>query len=125
MRLFLKFITGGIFNTLITYILYLVLLNIFPYSISYTVSYATGIVFSYYINTKWVFKSKATIGQFIKFPLVYLFQFTMSGFIIYVLIEYMFFYEQIAPLISIAITVPFMFILTKVILKEKTSLNKL
>lgn len=102
--------------------LYLLLLTIIDYKIAYAISYLSGIVLAYYINTKYVFASKLTIKKFIKFPTVYAFQFIMSMVIVYFCVEMNYVSEQIAPLVVILITVPFVFIISKYILEDHKSL---
>ena len=47
---FARFLVSGGFNTLVTYGLYLLLLNVLSYRISYTIAYVAGIVLAYSLN---------------------------------------------------------------------------
>ncbi|WP_307417043.1 GtrA family protein [Paenibacillus sp. W2I17] len=116
---FLKFLISGGINTLATYLMYLFLLLFYNYSLSYSVSYITGIFLSYYLNSVFVFKEKISFRKFLKFPIVYLVQYIVNMLMLYVLVEYAQFNVQIVPLVAMIITVPITFILSKMIIKSK------
>ena len=56
---FARFIVSGGLNTFVTYLIYLGLLFILDYRVSYTISYIFGIFISYWLNVKFVFHEKA------------------------------------------------------------------
>ncbi|WMT40585.1 GtrA family protein [Paenibacillus sp. D2_2] len=116
---FLKFVISGGINTLATYLVYLLLLIFFNYSLSYTISYVSGIFLSYYLNTVFVFKEKVSFVKFLKFPVVYLVQYLINIFMLYILVEYLHISTQIVPLIVIVVTIPITYTLSKFIIKSK------
>ncbi|OKP81742.1 polysaccharide synthesis protein GtrA [Paenibacillus helianthi] len=116
---FLKFVISGGINTLATYLMYLLLLLFFNYSLSYTISYVSGIFLSYYLNTVFVFKEKVSFKKFLKFPIVYFIQYLVNIFMLYVLVERVHLSTGIVPLIVIVVTIPITYALSKLIIKSK------
>ena len=117
---FIRFIGIGTINTIITYILYLILLQIFTYQISYTITYIFGIFLSYILNLKFVFKEKGTKKKIVLFPLIYLFQYLFSISILNIIINIFNVSEKIAPILVIVITIPITFLFSKEILTKDT-----
>ncbi|WP_254848764.1 GtrA family protein [Paenibacillus odorifer] len=115
----MKFVISGGINTLFTYLVYLLLLQALSYSMSYTISYISGIFLSYYLNTIFVFKEKVTFRKFLKFPIVYLVQYLINLLMLFVLVEYLNLSKQIVPLIVIVVTIPITYTLSKLIIKSK------
>ncbi|WP_340026059.1 GtrA family protein [Paenibacillus sp. FSL K6-1096] len=116
---FLKFVISGGVNTLATYLVYLLLLLFLNYSLSYTVSYISGIFLSYYLNTVFVFKEKMSIKKILKFPVVYLIQYFINLLMLYILVEHLHLSTKIVPLIVVIVTIPVTFVLSKLIIKSK------
>ncbi|AOZ94735.1 GtrA family protein [Paenibacillus crassostreae] len=116
---FLKFIISGGINTVATYGIYLLLLLLWEYMISYTISYVLGIFLSYYLNTFFVFKEKVTFLKFIKFPVVYLVQYLMNLVILHLLVEYIKLPAEIVPIIVVILTMPITYLLSKYIIKGR------
>ena len=108
-----RFLVSGGFNTVVTYGLYLLLLNVVSYASSYTIAYAAGILLAYNLNRYFVFKSHQGIKSAALFPLVYLAQYLTSLLILWVWVEKLGWDSRVAPLIAIAITVPITFVLSK------------
>ncbi|CAH1223444.1 GtrA family protein [Paenibacillus sp. JJ-223] len=115
---FLKFVISGGLNTLATYLMYLFLLMFLNYSLAYSISYVAGIFLSYYLNTVFVFKEKVSFKKFLKYPIVYLVQYAVNMLLLYVLVEYVQLYVEIVPLISMVVTIPVTFLLSKMIIKS-------
>lgn len=110
---FARFLVSGGFNTLVTYGLYLLLLNVLSYRTSYTIAYVAGIVLAYSLNRYFVFKSHQGIKSVALFPLVYLAQYLTSLLILWVWVNKLGFDERVGPLLAILITVPLTFIFSK------------
>lgn len=121
----LKFALVGVLNTGVTYLFYLLLLNILPYTTSYLVSYVLGIFFSFVLNSKFVFNSKITLAKFLKYPVVYIVQFLLNWVFLFVLVDKLSIEEKIAPLLVTVISIPITFLLTRYILTDsKINLRK-
>jgi Predicted membrane protein len=68
MTLFIRYGLNGLFNTAVTYALYLVLIRHIGYQVSIVICYAVGIVLSFAVNRALVFRAT---GRFARFFLVY------------------------------------------------------
>jgi putative flippase GtrA len=119
LNIFFKFLLSGAGNTLITYLLYLALLNVWSYRISYTITFCVGIIISYAFNRFFVFKAQGGWHTFLFFPLIYIFQY-IAGFALVILwVEFFRGSVFFAPVAAVAITIPMTFILTRQVFKEK------
>ncbi|WP_285373334.1 GtrA family protein [Pseudomonas sp. lyk4-TYG-107] len=116
---FARFLASGAFNTLATYALYLMLLNIINYKASYTITYIFGIFLSYFLNRHFVFKSTTGSRSILLYPLVYLAQYLASMGILWLWIDHLHFNEKVAPLIAVIITIPLTYLLSKAIFTKK------
>ncbi|RAV13783.1 GtrA family protein [Paenibacillus contaminans] len=118
---FIWYVMVGGFNTAITYLLYLGCLIFFSYTISYSISYIIGIFTAFILNSKLVFRTKLSWRKAFQFPLVYIVQYIISTFLLYVGISMLNINEKIAPLGVLLLTVPLTFILAKWIFKNKNN----
>lgn len=108
---FLRYLMGGAFNTLITYVIFL-LLNLFiNHLTAYSIVFAFGVILSYFINTYAVFRSKATLGNGIGFIWVCGFQYLFGLFTLNILTYLLGIPHAIAMAMVIAMNVPFTFFL--------------
>lgn len=114
---FMRFLVSGGINTVTTWIMYLVLLNFVAYKISYTISYVIGIIFAYAINRFFVFKSHRGLSSVILFPFVYLFQYLFGLLIVWIWVEMLKMGVVFAPIISIVVSIPITYFLTKYVFK--------
>jgi len=110
---FARFVICGIINTLTTYLVYLACLYIVRYSMAYTLSFASGIFISYYLNSRYVFYEKLSWRKALKYPLVYLVQYLLGITSLYLLVELAGVSEVIAPIFVVLITVPVTFLLSR------------
>lgn len=108
-----RFLVSGGFNTALTYGMYLGLLTILPYQVSYTIAYVSGIVLAYVLNRFFVFKSHQGLKSAVMMPLIYLVQYLLSLLILWVWVEKLWFDSRLAPLAAIVLTLPVTFVLSK------------
>lgn len=118
-RQFFKFVLIGLANTLLTYLAYRALLLFLSYYVAYSISYALGIVFSYFCNALLVFRRAPSWQSFLSYPLVYLFQYVLSLMGTVVLVEVAHVPAKYAPLFIIAISVPVTFVLSRFIFSRR------
>ena len=111
-----RYIVAGSANTFITYFLYLILLIFLEYIPAYIIAYVSGIIFSYFLNTKYVFKKNPSWRTFLRFPVAPLFQFASANLLLFFLVEFFKIKPAIAPLFVIAAVVPFTYLITHRIL---------
>ena len=103
---FVRFLISGGVNTLGTYLLYLALLNWLPYWFSYAIAFVSGIALAYALNRFFVFGAPRSEKKAAMLPLVYLGQYLVGASIVYLWVDLLHLHAAVAPLASIAITVP-------------------
>lgn len=118
---FARFLLTGATNTLVSYSVYLLINLWVPYALAYTLAYGFGIFFSYWLNTRWVFQTRASMKSFLVFPSVYAVQYALSMVLLHILIERMGLSEQWAPLLVIVITSPVTFLMARYIIKPSAT----
>lgn len=115
-RRWARFIVGGAANTLFSYAAYFGLCLLIDYQVAYLIAYASGIIFSYYMNVLYVFKTSTSLKSFLKFPIVYIVQYLCSALILGFLVVDLSISKFYAPIIVTAITLPLTYILSKLTL---------
>lgn len=115
----LGFMLVGAFNTVLTWLVYAGLNRLMPYEVSYAISYAVGIVSSYTLNTRWVFRVPMSWKTFLQFPSVYLAQYLLGAVLVYLMVEQVGVPEDFAPLTVLGITIPVTFTISRFILRKK------
>lgn len=118
-RQLFRFLLGGAFNTGATLALYWALLHVTGYQAAYLVSYCAGIILSYALNTRFVFEARHTWRKFFTFPLIYLVVYALGALTLKFVVDILSLSPVIAPVISIAVTLPVSFVLTRLLLQPK------
>ena len=108
-KLFSYGITGSI-NTIITYGLFLIISNYIDYRITIAISYTVGIFLSYFLNRKFVFKSK---GSFWIFTVICISMFFANLTITWILVEEFNMIKEIAQLFAIGVVFMLGFVLNR------------
>jgi len=116
---FVKFIFVGGINTLSTYLIYLILILFLQYQIAFTLAYLSGIIISFFLNSKVVFRVEISLKKFFRYPSVYVIQYLMNLLLLYISVDILFINKQVAPLIAIIITLPVTFTISRFILKRE------
>jgi putative flippase GtrA len=106
---FARFLISGGVNTLGTYLLYLALLQLLPYWLSYAIAFVAGIALAYVLNRLFVFGAPRSEKKAALLPLVYLVQYLVGALIVYVWVDLLDLHAALAPAASIAITIPLTF----------------
>lgn len=119
-RLFeiVRFLAAGLTTTVFSYALYLALLLKMSYMPAYVASYIAGIVFSYFINTYFVFSEGFSLRSMLKFPLVYVAQFAINFMVIWLTVEKFEVRKELAPLIAIVLSIPVTYVMSRAIIKK-------
>ncbi len=115
------YIVMGLTNTGGSYLVYLLLNIILSYQLAFMLSYIFGIILSFILNSKFVFNVELSFKKLVIYPLVYLFQYASSAFLLELLIQFFNVSEQIAPLLITAVMLPFTYFVTKIILTKSYS----
>ena len=114
-----RFLLAGGLNTAATYCIYLVLSILLHYQIAYFFAYIAGIVFAYYLNSRFVFDSPMSIKKFLTYPLVYIISYLLSVCMLQLLVLFLLIKAELAPLIVIMLMVPVTYFLNKLVLLRK------
>ncbi|WP_414615197.1 GtrA family protein [Stenotrophomonas pavanii] len=111
-----RFLAGGALNTGSTFVLYWLLLLVVEYRIAYAISFVAGILLSYVINTKFVFRTNYSLRKVILFPLVYLATYLAGAVVLDLSVSRFGVDTRLAPFISICATLPLTYLLSKLVL---------
>lgn len=114
----LRFLFGGGFNTLLTYLLYWVLLSWLSYGGAYTVSYVAGILTGFAINSWFVFRCPWSWKKLAAFPLVHLCNYALGLSVVFISVRWLLLDERFAPLVAMVVVLPFNFLLTRLLLRS-------
>lgn len=115
---FFRFLLVGMSNTLVAYVVYLLLLPLLPYLYAYTLSYCVGVVNSYFMNVFFVFRKKVSLHSFLKFPFVYVVQYFLGATILWLLVDKLELAPAWAMVAVIIVTVPITFLASRFVLKK-------
>lgn len=115
-RQVIYFALSGAANTLSTYLLYLLLLNFLHYQVAYAFSFIAGILLSYALSTRLVFRTKHSWLKFSLFPLVYLISYAAGAVVLAFSVSRFGVNQRIAPLVSACVTLPLSFVLSRLVL---------
>lgn len=120
---FIRFVLIGCVNTIVTYVIYVGLVTFMPYGIAYTVTTALGILISYLLNARYVFRRKLRLAAALQYPMVYLLQYVFGLVTLYLLVEKAGFNKLVAPLLIVCVSVPATFILSRHILGRRRGIG--
>lgn len=115
-----RFILGGVANTAFSYLVYCSLIGVMGYQPAYFFAYVGGIVFSYFVNVKVVFRVAITVRSFIIYPIVYVFQYCVSAILLSVFVSNGV-HVAMAPLLIVILTIPMTYVLSRMLLGGRKS----
>lgn len=113
-----RFLVVGCLNTGFAYTLYFILNYWLHYQLAYALAYVAGIFFSYWLNTRWVFKTAMSWRSFFSFPFVYVFQYGLNAVLLHFLVERFEMSEWLSPLLVILFSIPVTFILMRFVFRR-------
>ncbi|MBA2653439.1 MAG: GtrA family protein [Gammaproteobacteria bacterium] len=109
---FIFLMLSGI-NSLTTYTVYLLLINILNYKVAYSITYLLGIALSYFTNSTITFKTQLSFKGLVKFYIIYLLQYLVSIALLNVMVEHFNVHKSLAPIFVMGIVVPISFFVVK------------
>lgn len=115
---FFRFLMVGVSNTLVAYVVYLLLLPFLPYLYAYTIAYCVAVANSYFMNVFFVFRKKVSLHSFLKFPFVYVVQYFLGASILWLLVGKLGISPAWAMAAVIVVTVPITFLASRFVLKK-------
>ncbi len=108
-----RFLLAGAVNTVATYLLYLALVAYLPYPIAYSASYLAGILLSFALNSRYVFRRPATWSAFLRYPVVYVGQYALGMAILWMCLANGHLPQWMASGLAIVGSVPLTFFLAR------------
>lgn len=115
---FFRFLVVGVINTLVGYVAFILLLPLLSYLYAYTFSYCIAVLNAYFMSVFFVFKRKVSLTSFLQFPLVYVTQYFIGAFIMWLLVGQLGIGPGWSYAVVILVTVPVNFLATRFLLKR-------
>lgn len=116
-RSFVGFVLAGLGNLVFTFALYTVLIRVmWSYLIAYSACYIAGIVFSYLVNSHFVFKRGVSWKSALQFPIAYIVQYLVGVSLLYVFVDLLGIQRVVAPLLVMTVNIPIGYFLVRRVL---------
>ena len=113
-----RFLTSGVFNTILSYSLYL-LLNLFlDYLIAYTLAFVITVFTSYYLHSVFVFREQLSLMKSAKYQVMHVCLYFVSTGTVYILVDRFSATEQLAPVLAVFVVVPLSYVIGRLIIKQ-------
>lgn len=113
---FINFILFGGLNTIVTYLLYLLLSKKMHYQLAYLIVYIAGIVLAYVLNLFFVFNTRSSLKKIISYPFIYIIQYFLGAGLLYILLQLFSLSNMLAPLLVTIFLLPISYCMNKKIL---------
>lgn len=114
-----RFVAGGAFNTLATWLVYLVLLQWVHYAVAYTCAYAIGIVLAYALNRYVVFRRAGGRLGPVLVAAIYIGQYFAGMALVALWIRGLGGAPAFAPLFAVAVTLPLTYVLNRLVFRGR------
>lgn len=115
---FARFVIAGLVNTGVSLAAYWALLFVAPYAAAYSLSFAIGVLTAFTLNTYFVFGTSWSWSALFAFPLVQGANYVVGLSVLTVLIQGADMSASTAPLISIPMTIPVNFVMTRWLMRR-------
>lgn len=112
----LRFVVAGAANSGLTYFAYLALLKWVSYRWAYSLSYVAGILLSFALNSRFVFRVPLRRRKLLRYPVVYAVQYGLGYVVLYAAVSLAGLDPRLGPLAVLAVTVPVSFLLSRRVL---------
>ena len=112
-----RFLVSGAVNTLASYAVYFALLPFIPYLAAYTIAYLIGVVISYLLITRFVFRTPRRFATAVRFPLVCAVQYLVGSAVITLLVEGFGIRASLAAIAAIVLSIPTSFLLSRTLMR--------
>jgi putative flippase GtrA len=117
---FRRFILVGGLNTILSFGLFLLLMNLINYKLAYTLAFVLGILGSYLMNTYLVFHAKFEFKKLLKFPFVYIFQYLLGLVLISIFVDRYGLNKILSSVFTILASIPISFVMSRWIIKPSS-----
>ncbi|MFI5757505.1 GtrA family protein [Streptomyces sp. NPDC051569] len=112
----IRFALVGVVNTGTYYCCYLLLLHLLPYVAAHVVAFVLSMTGSFFLNSRFTYRSRPTWRKFLLFPLTNAANFVITTSGVYLLVDVLHLGSRYAPLITAAAAVPITFAVSRTIL---------
>ena len=106
---------GGL-NTVVTYLLYLLLASVMHYQVAYLIAYTSGIALAYMLNLHLVFNEQSSFRKAVCYPFIYLTQYLLGAGLLYLFVSVLGLSNALAPLLVIVMLLPASYFMNKKVL---------
>ena len=113
---FARYLVAGAVNTAVTYALLVVAMRSMGYLAAYTIVYALGIAFGYWLQSRFVFHVPLAWRAALRYPLVYLAQYVFGFVLLALLVDTAHIDKDLAALVVVIANVPLGFLLSRRVL---------
>lgn len=120
----MRFLASGAANTIITFVLYLVLMNWISYRLSYTIAFCMGIVLAYFFNRFYVFLKPGGQLAPLWVTLIYALQYAVGLGVVTVWVQWLGGAQQLAPLVAVTVSLPITFALNSFVFRRAENVPK-
>lgn len=118
LRTKVRYLVSGGVNTALTYGIYLALLPVLPYHLSFTIAYGAGILLAYVLFRSYVFRSKGRSFGLLLVAGIYVLQYLLGLGIVHLWVEYLSGPAAVGPLVAVAFTLPVSFVLSRSVFRN-------
>ncbi|MGW0756416.1 GtrA family protein [Streptomyces sp. NPDC002814] len=113
------FAVVGVINTGTYYGLYLLLLPHLPYMAAHLVASGLSMIGSFFLNTRFTYRTRPTWRKFLLFPLTNATSFVVTTAGVYVIVDILHAGSRFAPLLASMVAIPATFVVSRTIMLPK------
>ena len=117
------FAVVGVINTGTYYGLYLLLLPHLPYMAAHLVASGLSMIGSFFLNTRFTYRTRPTWRKFLLFPLTNATSFVVTTAGVYVIVDILHAGSRFAPLLASMVAIPATFVVSRTIMLPKGRQN--
>lgn len=110
------FAVVGVINTGTYYGLYLLLLPHLPYMAAHLVASGLSMIGSFFLNTRFTYRTRPTWRKFLLFPLTNATSFVVTTAGVYVIVDILHAGSRFAPLLASMVAIPATFVVSRTIM---------
>ena len=119
----LRFLLFGAFNTVLTYLIYCLLVFSMHPQVAYAIVFACGVLLAYWGNSHFVFRREMRVKIAAAYPLVYLLQYLLTAGLIHSFGDWLQMGPRVALAIALVIVTPLSFLLNRVLVNRAPPLS--
>ncbi|MGP4009587.1 GtrA family protein [Streptomyces sp. 4N124] len=109
----------GVINTGTYYGLYLLLLPHLPYMAAHLIASGLSMIGSFFLNTRFTYRTRPTWRKFLLFPLTNATSFVVTTAGVYVIVDILHAGSRFAPLLASMVAIPATFVVSRTIMLPK------